>query len=535
MGSPSSPGLHSTAGKRGFAQLETPQPPPQPPPPQVESGPPTDSAAHAGSTADSSLAHSGGLPQAAQDRSKRGRFEHTQNNPSASWRPSKKPPSPWSDTKPTTAQMEALLCDQRFDLLEVLCRHKLRNHSEHRDKKNPASRAVVITKRLETIFENWIPKLGTEIRSAATQAQFPDLFPECMVARMVDGLGLGSLKEIKGFEHAQQAARQYVAIRLGYKPQKTWKISADENNTHYYREHSKTVDRFGSEYPTFAAIERRLSEQPTLFGRHKNLLGQMIDYRPEDAPRPAFGAAWQQFKSRFLHSNGDWKTQEAAEFVKEFIDNFLPNAMTNGKETSHHIKVKRQRECAAVMQAVEEAVLGKVLPEAPAKPAAPAAPAKPAKPASPGLERAEVLALHAASFRTYQFFVLRTSELSQIKTYFKETAAEKTPALDALLLQFIESSDIVFPREPHVAPFQAGQKLQYFWDQLWDADGRPNISAMDRLTGYAHTQHHATASKEPLVSDQEFAHNCYVVLCACAQFLAPGSPAVQSHQQMRQG
>jgi hypothetical protein len=521
MGSPSSPGLASTAGKRGFAQLETPQPPP--PPQQVDSGPPTDSAAHAGKTADTSLAHSGGLPQAAQDRSKRGRFEHTQNNPSASWRPSKIPPSPWSDTKPTTAQMEALLCDQRFDLLEVLCRHQLRNHSQYSDEKNPASRAAVITQRLETIFEDWIPKLGTKIKSAATQAQFPDLFPECMVARMVDGFGQGSLYKIKGFEHAQQVVRHYLAIRLGYKPQKTWKISTAENNCRYYREHSKTVYRFGSEYPTFAAIERRLSEQTALLGRYKSLLAQIIDYRPEGAPKPAFGEAWQQFKNRFLHRNGDWKTQEAAEFIKEFMENVLPNSMIKGEETPYRIKVQRQKECAAVMQAVEETVLGKALPAAPAKPA------------SPGLERAEVLALHAASFRTYQFFVLRISELSQIKAYFKETAAEKTPALDALLLQFIESSDIVFPREPQVAPFQVGQKLQYFWDQLWDADGRPNISAMDRLTGYARTQHHATASKDRLVSDQEFAHNCYVVLCACAQFLAPGSPAVQSHQQMRQG
>jgi hypothetical protein len=516
MGSPSTSGLASTAGKRGFAQLETPQAPPQ-----IESDTPAGSAAHTeADQAGEGPAHSGGLQQAAQDRSKRRRFEHTQAAPFASLRPNQK--QLWSSTRPSEAQMAELVSDKRFDSLADLCRYQLRNHPKFRSAENQHSNAAAITERMGTIFDDSKRKIGAEIRSVATETQFPGLFPECMVTMLVDGLGHASLYRAKNFEPAQEAARHYMALRVGYKPQETWKISTAEKNQHHYREHLGVVERFGKAYPTFAAIQRRLPQHSYELPRHKCLLGQMIDYRPEGAPIPAFGMAWEQFKNRFLHPNGDWKTQEAAEFVKEFMDKVLSKSNAPGERIPSHIQNQRFRQCTSVMQAIEDTLLGKELPAAPPKTLCPR-------------ERARIAALHDALFRTHQLFVLRTPELAQIKAFFIASAAEKTPALNALLLQFVESSDMVFPREPHVPPFEAGQQLQYFLDQLWDSEGIPNISAMDRLTAYAHTRYHATAGEYPLVSDNEFAHNCYVVLCACARFLASGSPSVQSNQQVSQG
>jgi hypothetical protein len=503
----------SASARRSAAQLPQPCP-----------GPGADRAAAA--PADAGPASWGRQPlhQAAQDRSKRARFEHSQAIPLGPW--PQPVGAPWLDRRPTEQQMDQVLCQfQSGKLLLVAksCRRQLGMYPEF-DRMVPGPNAgpnagpsdgAAITKRLEILFDDWRTTLGPEIRSRATQTQFPSLFPQSMVRLLVHGLGASVLYKEKTLIEAQQAARKYVGLRVGHQWAEDWQPSTTEKNILHYREFAQAVRRFGTRLPEFAAIVDAL-EGLSLPKRLVKILGQMIDFGTgKDLDiKNEFGAAWSTFVQKFLHPDGCWDPQAAEQFTNEFVTQVLPQTNIAGEEHAPGMRGLQISQSKSVMKAVGRVVMAKAPPAA-----------------QPVLTQAQVNAapILTTAWRELELFALCPVALVEIRAAFVQATptAANAAILNALLMQFVENSVLVFAPGPHqTLPFQTGQQLQHFVRNLWQADGKCNAQAMLDLVAYSYIQYEeqqriALQSENPvsLISDKEFAQNCCLVFSTCVRFL----------------
>jgi hypothetical protein len=455
-----------------------------------------------GTESQSLLCSEGKLQRSVQDRSKRAcverRFLASPVDTSASQQPTSA--SCWKDERPTVTQMQA--CEELslpcFDILkEIYCRHpndydptlRMCLHAT-------SSNGEVITAVCENLFDKWVAKLGHEIQTAETEKKFPGLFPECMVTLMVGGFKTSRLFSTSRFKQAQLAVRAYVGIRLGYEPQNPWSLSKSENNQQLYKEHEKTVCRFGTQFPVYAAIRERLRSAPGQQARIQKLLGTMVDFganKDGNSP-PEFGEAWPKFLKIFLDPVKGWDDEKKPKFTEDLITNVLPRTGKDGQAIPHQHQSVRRSQCGTVLQAVEDEVLGK----------------------EPQVHEALTV---GDSPRVFELFMGKHAELMLIKSAFEAEGPNQADILNTLLVHLVEISGLIFPPQPpHKLPFQIGQQLEHFVNNLWDAQGKRG-PAMLTVTTFAHKELHKFLGPSTLESEYKFAQNCIAVFNACEQFL----------------